>query len=450
MKSFIAFFSSVKLAIVLLIIITIASILGTLIPQHRSTAEYAARYGQLSTLLIRLEISKLYQAWWFISLLFLFSLNIVICTLTRLSPKLKRALAPSLEKEKKKLLSLKITANFSKNKDLETTAERIQKELELKRYKVKENRHENNIFLLGRKRMLGLFGSDIVHFGLLIIILGGIVSGLGGFRTDLTFNEGQTIPVPQADFKLRLDKFETEFYPNGAVRDWKSTLSVIEDGTKLFEKTIEVNHPLSYKGFVFYQSGYGYNWENPTLHLRIKKDTDPSYSMQVKMKVGETVKLEDENMDITAMRFVPDFIIGENNRVATRSMNPNNPAVLIGGHREGEAVFSAWAFAKYPDFGQMHSSQDHDLKFEFEDFEAAQYSGIQAARDPGVNFVWVGCGFLMFGLCIAFFWPPREIKLVLEESNGKTNIAAGGIATKNREDFQAEFENMIQSLRRSK
>jgi cytochrome c biogenesis protein len=131
-------------------------------------------------------------------------------------------------------------------------------------------------------------------------------------------------------------------------------------------------------------------------------------------------------------------------------MEPNNPAVLIGGQREGETVFSAWAFAKYPDFGQMHSSQDHDLTFEFQDFEAAQYSGIQAARDPGVNLIWVGCGFLMIGLCIAFFWPPREIKLVLEQSGGKTNVAAGGIATKNREDFQAEFENMIQSLRRSK
>jgi cytochrome c biogenesis protein len=444
------FFSSVKLAIVLLIIITIASILGTLIPQHRSPAEYAAKYGQISAFLIRLEITKLYQAWWFISLLFLFSFNIVICTLTRLSSKLKRALASSLEKEKKKLLSLKIKANFSKNKDLETTAEVTQKELELKRYRVKEERHENNIFLLGRKRMLGLFGSDIVHFGLLIIIIGGIVSGLGGFRTDLNINEGQTIPVPQADFKLRLDKFETEFYPNGAVRDWKSTLSVIEDGKKLFEKTIEVNHPLTYKGFVFYQSSVGYSWENPTLHLRIKKGTDPSYLKQVKMKVGETVRLEDENIDITAMRFVPDFIIGENNRVATRSMEPNNPAVLIGGQREGETVFSAWAFAKYPDFGQMHSSQDHDLTFEFQDFEAAQYSGIQAARDPGVNLIWVGCGFLMIGLCIAFFWPPREIKLVLEQSGGKTNVAAGGIATKNREDFQAEFENMIQSLRRSK
>ena len=47
-------------------------------------------------------------------------------------------------------------------------------------------------------------------------------------------------------------------------------------------------------------------------------------------------------------------------------------------------------------------------------------------------------------------WPPREIKVILEQSNGKTDVVAGGIATKNREDFQTEFEKMTESLRRSK
>lgn len=450
MKSFMRFFSSVKLAIVLLIIITIASVLGTLIPQHRSVAEYAARYGQLSGVLIKLEITKLYQAWWFIGLLFLFCLNIVVCTLARISPKLKRALKPSLEKEKKKILALKINSSFNKNKDLETTAALTRKELASRRYRVKEERQENNVFLLGRKRMLGLFGSDIVHLGLLVIIIGGIVSGFAGFRTNLDIAEGQTIEVPRAEFKLRLDKLKTELYPDGNVRDWKSTLSVIVEDKILFDKTIEVNHPLSYNGFVFYLSRVGYNWENPTLLLWVKKNADPSYLNKLELKVGETATLAEENIEITVLRFVPDFIIGENNEVATRSMDPKNPAVLIVGRRDGEEVFSAWAFAKYPDFGQMHSKQEHDLIFELKDFEAVPYSGLQAAKDPGVNVIWFGCAVLMIGLCIAFFWLPREIKLVLEQSNGKTNFIAGGTATKNREDFQIEFEKIADSIRRSK
>ncbi|MEW5901796.1 MAG: cytochrome c biogenesis protein ResB, partial [Acidobacteriota bacterium] len=48
MKALYDFLTSVKVAITLLIILICASILGTLIPQERSAAEYLARYGQLA------------------------------------------------------------------------------------------------------------------------------------------------------------------------------------------------------------------------------------------------------------------------------------------------------------------------------------------------------------------------------------------------------------------
>jgi hypothetical protein len=56
----------------------------------------------------------------------------------------------------------------------------------------------------------------------------------------------------------------------------------------------------------------------------------------------------------------------------------------------------------------------------------------------------------MIGLAIAFYWPSREIKIILEEIQGKTGVIAGGIASKNREDFQSEFDRIMSSLRRSK
>jgi cytochrome c biogenesis protein len=449
MKSFFNFFSSVKLAIFLLIFITLASILGTLIPQHRSPAEYLDRYGDIANFLIRLEFTKLYQSWWFISLLFLFAVNILVCTLTRLSPKLRKAFQPKFETEKKKLLSLKTTASFKKNQNLEKTKTEVQRILSSKHYRLKEKQEENTSYYLARRRILGLFGSDIVHLGLLIIIIGGIISGLGGFRTNLKISEGETISVPQADFELRLDKFVTEYHPNGSVRDWKSTLTVLENGSDVLSKTIEVNHPLSYKGSVFYQSSVGWDWKNPTLEIWAKKKDDPSFLRKFELAVGEKAPLGEENIEITVLNFVPDFIIGENNEIATRSLDPNNPAAYIEGWQEGKKVFSSWIFAKFPEFGRMHSDIETDLSFEFKDLKAAQYSGIQMAKDPGVNFIWVGCSLLMVGLFVAFFWPTREIKIILEESQNKTDLTAGGIATKNREDFQSEFDKIMESLRRS-
>ena len=119
MKSLIRFLSSVKLAITLIIIIVIVSILGTLIPQGRSAAEYADRYGSLAGWLMRLRFTDLYHSAWYIALLSLLALNTVVCTLTRLGPKLRKTFRPNLEAEAKALLALKDSARFSKKLGLE-------------------------------------------------------------------------------------------------------------------------------------------------------------------------------------------------------------------------------------------------------------------------------------------------------------------------------------------
>jgi len=44
--------------------------------------------------------------------------------------------------------------------------------------------------------------------------------------------------------------------PRGAIRDFKSRLVVLEEGKQIIEKVIEVNDPLHYEGYHFYQHGY--------------------------------------------------------------------------------------------------------------------------------------------------------------------------------------------------
>lgn len=450
MKSLTRFFSSVKLAIILLIIITIASTLGTLIPQQRSPQEYLARYGQLANLFQRLQLTKLYQSSWFITLLFLFAINIITCTLTRLSPKLRRVFRPTIERESKKILSLKIKDNFRKSWNLGRTKEEIKKRLSSFHYRIKEQNEKNKVYITARKRILGSFGSDVVHLGLLVILTGGIISGLGGLKKNLTLSEGQILPVPGAGFRIKLDKFETEFYPTGSVRDWKSTLTVIEDGKPSLTRTVEVNHPLSYKGYMFYQSSYGWDWENPVLEIWVKKRNDSSFLKKFESKIGEKVLIPDENIHVSVVNLIPDFVINEKNEITTRSLQPNNPAAFIQGWQEDKQIFSGWIFAQFPDFERIHSTKKTDLHFELKNFKTSQFSVLQAAKDPGVIFIWIGSAFLMAGLILAFYWPSREIKLILEESNGKTDIITGGLATKSREAFRSEFEKMMSIIRRLK
>ena len=64
--------------------------------------------------------------------------------------------------------------------------------------------------------------------------------------------------LPESPAKWYPDKNFAILYERAgmAVKDYKSILRVVENGNTVLTKTIEVNDPLKYKGYVFYQSSY--------------------------------------------------------------------------------------------------------------------------------------------------------------------------------------------------
>lgn len=82
------FFSSIKLAIWLLSIITVLSLIGTFIPQNEESAFYLERYGNAGfKFLAKTGLIDVYASWWFILSLISFSLNLLVCFLNRISLK---------------------------------------------------------------------------------------------------------------------------------------------------------------------------------------------------------------------------------------------------------------------------------------------------------------------------------------------------------------------------
>ncbi len=426
MKAVWKFFASVRLAIVLLILVAVASVIGTLLPR------------------------PIYHTVWFLALLFLFGINTVVCTLSRLPAKWRRTFDPALAEDPSGLLAMRAKARFARNVESEKLRTAIAERLAALHYRTAFRTDGGVVHVLGRKRKLGVFGSDVVHLGLIIILVGGIVSGLLRIHGSLALSQGQTEAVPRAAFEVRLDKFETEYYPQGSVKAWKSTVSVVENGRDVLTRTVAVNKPLSYKSYMFYQTSYGFDWSRPTLEIAVKKTGDPSFSRTLTVTPGVRVPVDDKDVTAVAVtRFIPDFVIGEGNVIQSRSEEPNNPAALVEGWKDGEKVFAGWVFARYPDFNQMHSGKPTDLVFVLKTFKGTEYSVLQVARDPGLPLIWIGCVLVCAGIFLAFYWPPREIAFILEPGRDKTEVTAGGRAAKNRDAFQSEFDSLIDDLRRS-
>ncbi|MDR4509361.1 MAG: cytochrome c biogenesis protein ResB [Candidatus Brocadiaceae bacterium] len=78
------FFCSVKLAVVIILVMVVACILGTFIVQGRSFDDYVARYGYGFATCIRiLQFNNVFYSHWFSLLLVLLCANLICCTIKR-------------------------------------------------------------------------------------------------------------------------------------------------------------------------------------------------------------------------------------------------------------------------------------------------------------------------------------------------------------------------------
>ena len=118
-------------------------------------------------------------------------------------------------------------------------------------------------------------GSLVAHLGILVILSGVTVSVLFSERGKIFFSEGETSATASMPFKIRLDDFNVEWkdrtqhgieardhnivltYKFGSAPDnFKSVVTILDGGKERLTGTIEVNHPLKYRGYSFYQSSY--------------------------------------------------------------------------------------------------------------------------------------------------------------------------------------------------
>lgn len=78
------FLCSVKLAVVIILVMVVACILGTVILQQRTLDEYIAKYGYgLATFFRVTQLSNVFYSYWFSFLLLLLCANLICCTIKR-------------------------------------------------------------------------------------------------------------------------------------------------------------------------------------------------------------------------------------------------------------------------------------------------------------------------------------------------------------------------------
>lgn len=196
MREFWKKLKSIKLAIALIVILATGSLLATLIPQGKASEEYFKLYPKfVAELVVQTGLNRFFSSILFLVPALLFFINLGACALDRLVRELRK-----------------------KNK----------------------RRH----------------GPDILHVGLLLLIVGGIVSFSGRQEGMVRLAAGESVALPNGEI-LHLIKFSDERYEDGRPKDWTSLVNLEKDGTLLKENVeIRVNKPLRIGAITIYQNSY--------------------------------------------------------------------------------------------------------------------------------------------------------------------------------------------------
>jgi cytochrome c biogenesis protein ResB len=187
---------SVRLTVVLLLVITALSLLATLVPQGRPDAWYKARYSPaLYHLITAVRLESFFSSVFFLVPVFLFTVNLGVCAVDRV-----------VRREKSKA----------------------------------KRRH----------------GPDLIHVGLLVLIAAALVTALGRHEKTWPLAIGEEAAITPS-YTLRLLSFQFLKYPDGAPKEWISTVAVTREGREeVASFPIEVNSPLRLKGVSVYQASW--------------------------------------------------------------------------------------------------------------------------------------------------------------------------------------------------
>jgi len=535
---------SMPVAILLLILLAVASVIGTVLKQNQDQIDYLQQFGPTWYWTFRaLGLFDMYHTWWFLAILGLLMFSLFACVL-RNAPRFLKEM-----KSRKGTLSENARKHIMHKFDLtlDDKAKAIASiKTSLPGWKWMETKVTvagvETLWLRGDKGRFHKWGYILVHISMLVLLIGGAMSTQFGFRGNMAVPEGKTeseisflrgtsVEYLKMPFEVRCDTFSINFFSTGAPSEFRSTLTIIEDGKEVMTSDIIVNDPLYYKGVRIYQASFGDGGSEVTLKLhRLNREGNIDiakaqvYTMYEDPYSDVTMEFKDfrpyniENMapagqakDFKDMGPSVDFVIrGKGLKpVLVRSMmdpfiidDKNQGSMIMisktGDARDFETFLLGLDFSNPKEWqlfqsfvGQLPTNKDAtkednlnafraaldevypegrpeelqmlgmrvlqalkvlpDMPWPFvpmlDDFDQTYYTGLQLAKDPGMNVVWVGSAFLVFGLCIMFYVAHRKVWIKVVGKDDSVTLEVTGLSNRNPIAFEQEFTDLEQQIK---
>lgn len=468
------FFSSVKVGIWIIIILLIASSLGTILPQQfylppegqlDPETFYREEYGIFGSLYYYLGFHNLYSSWWYMLLIASLGISLIICSLDRAVP-LYRALKTQKVTRHENFLKRQRIFGQSVVSDVDETVEKAKQLLKEKKYKIREE----NGNIVAEKGRFSRWGPYVNHVGLIIFLIGCMLRYFPGMYVDeyVWVREGESVVVPGTDgqYFVKNEEFLVEFYDetdptygetiketggmfvknyqtNAVLYKMEESTTVGEDGEliEVARHPIRVNDPLKYDGFSLYQTDYKLDELREMSFELIHKETQENFG-RIDVNLWDPEEEYDlgNGYKVIVKYYFPDYYFDEKGQPASRSKVPNNPAFVFEivtpelPEGKGEICFIAIGHNLEPLGENEHQLNLADIKF-------SDVTALTVRKDYTIPVLVVGGIIFMIGLVQGSYWVHRRIWL--QRINGELWIAAH--TNKNWTSLMKDIEYVVKN-----
>jgi cytochrome c biogenesis protein len=411
--------ADLRFSIFILMLISLCSIIGTVIEQDQSIEIYKINYpltnpvfGFLSwNLILQFGLDHVYKTWWFLALIFLFGLSLVLCSFLQQLPSLKIARRCQFFRTTEQFYRLKISTtlnNFSFNKILSR----------LKNQKYSIFQQKNIVYCY--KGLIGRIAPIVVHFSMILVLLGTIIGSLFGFKSQEIVpktenfhiqnivNSGPLTIIPKTT--ARVNDFWITYTKKKTISQFYSDISILNNqGNEIDRKTIYVNYPLIYKGIYYYQT----DWNLMGLRLRNSNNQIIEYPLINILNNQDKVWLT---------------------WVSTNQQISNGIIAIIDNVQGYCSIYNE--IGKF--LGNIELNESVNFQRSISLLEIISSTGLQIKTDPGIPVIYTGFFFLMVSTLISYI---TYSQIWIIQKNQK--IFIGGNTNRAIFEFELEFFKFI-------
>lgn len=432
-------FASIRLSVVVLFLLAASSVSGTFIPQGNPAEFYLYKYPAAGKFITSLDMHHLYSSWWFRGLLLLLCVNITVCSIDRLSRTWKIIFPGRKGVNPERIRKARDSITFESATSKEDMVRAAEILLATGKGKSEAKHIEEEAFIFtesGRWTRLGVY---IVHISVLLLLAGGLIGSVYGFRgtmnipegkeaSDIMTGSGKPVTLPVA---VKCDDFDVSFYESGMPKEFRSKLTLTENGREVLKKDILVNSPLRYKGLSFFQSSYGV--EGAT-DIRIEIVTKNGEKSEREIKIGDTVEVPGNFGYFTVSGFEENF------HVKGHTLKEVFACFMI---NEGKPSDVFIIPAGMPGFDKMRGG---NFYVNIKNYKKIWYTGLQVTKDPGVPLVYTGFILMIAGCIVSFFMAHRQFGIFVRQAGSGCVVRICGVSSRKNPLFEEIIKSMAEKL----